>query len=193
MTSPPRPPSPPDGPPRGTNFSRRNATQPLPPSPALTRMIAWSMNTDARSMRNSAARLEFGATHRTRGKRIPQPRPRSPAPGPGRMTRGETIMLFDETMEGVAQVSRNHFEPCSSGFQGLYEHVSTAGALVDKPDHTLHLGKKRVIFSSSDIDSWFDARATLANDDCSSGHFLSAKRLNTEALRIRIASISGAA
>src|SRR5256886_7483900 len=43
-TSPPRPPSPPEGPPRGTNFSRRKATHPLPPSPALTRIRASSMN-----------------------------------------------------------------------------------------------------------------------------------------------------
>jgi hypothetical protein len=33
------------GPPRGTNFSRRNATQPLPPLPAFTRIFASSMNT----------------------------------------------------------------------------------------------------------------------------------------------------
>src|SRR6185437_12803467 len=42
--SPPWPPSPPEGPPRGTNFSRRKAMQPLPPSPALIRMWASSMN-----------------------------------------------------------------------------------------------------------------------------------------------------
>ena len=34
----------PRGPPRGTNFSRRKAMQPLPPSPALTRIRASSMN-----------------------------------------------------------------------------------------------------------------------------------------------------
>src|ERR1700726_4595364 len=44
VMSPPRPPSPPLGPPRGTYFSRRNARQPLPPSPAFTRMITSSMN-----------------------------------------------------------------------------------------------------------------------------------------------------
>src|ERR1051326_2091451 len=44
MTSPPLPPSPPDGPPRGTNFSRRKAMQPFPPSPALTLILASSMN-----------------------------------------------------------------------------------------------------------------------------------------------------
>src|SRR5262249_52367851 len=43
-TSPPRPPSPPDGPPLGTYFSRRNATQPLPPSPATTFTLHSSMN-----------------------------------------------------------------------------------------------------------------------------------------------------
>src|SRR2546430_7204565 len=44
ITSPPLPPSPPEGPPRGTYFSRRKATHPLPPSPALTRIFASSMN-----------------------------------------------------------------------------------------------------------------------------------------------------
>src|ERR1700731_4886997 len=44
MMSPPLPPSPPDGPPRGTNFSRRKAMQPLPPSPAFTRILASSIN-----------------------------------------------------------------------------------------------------------------------------------------------------
>src|SRR6476660_9427875 len=45
-TSPPRPPSPPLGPPRGTNFSRRKARQPLPPSPALTVIMTSSINTE---------------------------------------------------------------------------------------------------------------------------------------------------
>src|SRR5215475_13749083 len=42
---PPLPRSPPLGPPRGTYFSRRNATQPLPPSPAFTKIFASSTNT----------------------------------------------------------------------------------------------------------------------------------------------------
>src|SRR5579872_897424 len=44
MTSPPLPPSPPDGPPCGTYFSRRKARQPFPPSPAFTRMMTSSIN-----------------------------------------------------------------------------------------------------------------------------------------------------
>src|ERR1035438_6199932 len=43
-TSPPRPPSPPLGPPCGTYFSRRKAMQPLPPSPAFTRILTSSIN-----------------------------------------------------------------------------------------------------------------------------------------------------
>src|SRR5438093_12365711 len=42
--SPPLPPSPPLGPPRGTNFSLRKARQPFPPLPASTRILASSMN-----------------------------------------------------------------------------------------------------------------------------------------------------
>ena len=44
-TSPPRPPSPPSGPPRGTCASRRKLTQPSPPAPAWTWILArsWSI------------------------------------------------------------------------------------------------------------------------------------------------------
>src|SRR5580658_2228037 len=45
-TSPPCPPSPPLGPPRGTYFSRRKARQPLPPSPAFTRIFTSSINNE---------------------------------------------------------------------------------------------------------------------------------------------------
>src|SRR6202041_873520 len=43
-TSPPLPPSPPEGPPRGTYFSLRNAMQPFPPSPPFTEILASSTN-----------------------------------------------------------------------------------------------------------------------------------------------------
>ena len=42
------PPSPPEGPPAGTYFSRRKAQMPSPPRPALTAILAWSMNCTAR-------------------------------------------------------------------------------------------------------------------------------------------------
>src|SRR5579862_6800375 len=43
-TSPPRPPSPPLGPPHGSYFSRRKETQPRPPSPAPALMTHSSTN-----------------------------------------------------------------------------------------------------------------------------------------------------
>ncbi len=57
MMSPPRPPSPPLGPPRGTYFSRRNARQPLPPSPALTVILTSSTNIMKRPLRPDAAEI----------------------------------------------------------------------------------------------------------------------------------------
>src|SRR3982750_696190 len=54
--SPPRPPSPPLGPPRGTYFSRRNARHPLPPSPAFTRIRTSSMNMQKRKGRSGETR-----------------------------------------------------------------------------------------------------------------------------------------
>src|SRR5437867_3183255 len=70
VRSSPGPPSPPQGPPRGTYFSRRKATQPFPPPPALTRIFASSMNIvsyqpSALSYQLSvlaALRLNFGLT-----------------------------------------------------------------------------------------------------------------------------------
>src|SRR5579871_5754950 len=60
-TSPPLPPSPPEGPPRGTNFSRRNAMQPLPPPPAFTLIFASSMNMNAQlSNGKTSARQQQG-------------------------------------------------------------------------------------------------------------------------------------
>ncbi len=43
-TEPPTPPLPPSGPPRGTNFSRRKLSEPLPPCPAVTWMSTSSTN-----------------------------------------------------------------------------------------------------------------------------------------------------
>src|SRR5439155_4685083 len=59
MMSPPLPPSPPLGPPLGTNFSLRKARQPLPPSPALTRILTSSMNNDSRALLRGTDADEF--------------------------------------------------------------------------------------------------------------------------------------
>src|SRR5580693_7743127 len=63
MTSPPRPPLPPQGPPNSMYFSRRNATQPLPPLPDAIYTLATSRNFMLVTRTNVAALL----TQRSRG------------------------------------------------------------------------------------------------------------------------------
>src|SRR5260370_17341439 len=78
MTSPPRPPSPPLGPPRGTNFSRRKAMQPFPPSPAFTRIRTSSMNTQTNKLSLFHLRdVRFNADEAAH----PAPVPKLDAPG----------------------------------------------------------------------------------------------------------------
>src|SRR5215467_3795772 len=58
ITSPPLPPSPPFGPPNSTNFSRRNDTQPFPPSPERTYTLASSRNFMTHDMRSRMQKYE---------------------------------------------------------------------------------------------------------------------------------------
>src|SRR5438105_1008777 len=50
--------------------------------------------------------------------------------------------------------------------------------------------KRKTTVAAADIQAGFDARATLANNDRSSGHKLTAKGLESKALRIGVAPIS---
>src|SRR5215472_3992114 len=70
---PPLPPSPPDGPPRGTYFSRRKATHPLPPLPAFTKILASSTNKakhpcQIRLPARAKSRKRFGTSRTARSK-----------------------------------------------------------------------------------------------------------------------------
>src|SRR6266568_4300675 len=58
ITSPPLPPSPPFGPPNSMNFSRRNDTQPFPPSPERTYTLASSRNFMTHDMRARMQKYE---------------------------------------------------------------------------------------------------------------------------------------
>src|SRR4051794_3748398 len=60
--SPPLPPSPPSGPPLGTWASRRNATLPAPPSPALTCRPHSSTNPDTQARLGVEVRQSAGST-----------------------------------------------------------------------------------------------------------------------------------
>src|SRR6516162_6845349 len=68
---PPCPPSPPDGPPLRTYFSRRNATQPFPPSPPFTTIFASPTNIElpSRSAGRAAPQKQKRPRHKHRGRR----------------------------------------------------------------------------------------------------------------------------
>src|SRR5262249_60085031 len=87
--SPPLPPSPPSGPPNSMNFSRRNDTQPAPPSPERTNTRAESRNFIAAGLSSSAreARGRFVAEPQALGPRLATEAEvvawrHAPAPGP---------------------------------------------------------------------------------------------------------------
>src|SRR5258705_89107 len=86
---PPCPPSPPDGPPRGTNFSRRNATQPFPPLPAFTKISASLTTTVPPSPHSHRHRPLFPILSSRRASRRSAPRSHRPhnrsAQGPSRL------------------------------------------------------------------------------------------------------------
>src|SRR6266550_929766 len=76
ITSPPRPPFPPSGPPSGLNFSRRTEAQPCPPSPAFTRRATWSANSATASF------LPGGRARHGPGRLAPKRVRGGPAAGP---------------------------------------------------------------------------------------------------------------
>src|SRR5215470_1937150 len=73
ITSPPLPPFPPFGPPNSINFSRRNDTQPLPPSPERTYTLASSRNFMPHDMRSRAQNTRAHAAVRLARAEISQP------------------------------------------------------------------------------------------------------------------------
>src|SRR5690606_40744980 len=84
ISSPPRPPLPPSGPPAGTYFSRRKLTAPLPPSPPLTKMRAVSRNTAPPPiLGRTAAEKTRGDPSRNRPQLFPTPAPPARTDGSG--------------------------------------------------------------------------------------------------------------
>src|SRR4030095_2756837 len=127
---PPFPPSPPLGPPFGTNFSLRNAMQPWPPWPTLTVILASSMNIEIQGiegLRRSPRRLPYGALcERSGGHRPP-------------LQKGERRMR-------IAQ-------PPISLLYRLDGDETARVTFVGKLNDAGNFGEKRVVFADPDIDS----------------------------------------
>src|SRR5580658_6758712 len=76
---------------------------------------------------------------------------------------------------------------------GLDGSEPAAVAAIRKLYTARDLGKQRVVGANAHVDARLYAGAALADNDGSTGNQLAGKRLHAQPLRIRVASICGAA
>src|SRR5512139_2523074 len=101
-TLPPRPPSPPFGPPKGMNFSRRKLTQPAPPCPAATSIVASSTNfMDGRWYAKAQNESPGGPGLRGRGRGAPSGRDDADRVAVLRALDGERHLAVDQGEQRV--------------------------------------------------------------------------------------------
>src|SRR5437879_4287338 len=164
---PPRPPSPPEGPPRGTYFSRRNATQPFPPSPAFTEIFASSTNILHSSLDSSSV-LSVSSVVKAFSSCVSSPiktkRPRL-APGPLRMP--------SDLVRGLRFCRRRcHADEASPVALVLKLHVAP------------HQRKQRVVLALGYVHARLMPRAALPDQDRSPVHQLPAEPLYAQPLPV---------
>src|SRR5512133_2972701 len=175
ITSPPRPPSPPDGPPRGTNFSRRKAMQPFPPPPAPTRIFASATN-----IKGDVGHLDTSRHSAVRASSVHCLASAFKAKG----------LATDEAFCGTCtRYDRANLRLRS--FQRLDHYELAHPAAINKLDLSRNLRKQGVVFAASNVETWLNAGATLANDDASARNHLATEGLYTKPLSIRVAAILG--
>ena len=75
-------------------------------------------------------------------------------------------------------------------FQRFNHHELAHGPFVHELDAAGDLGEKRVILAAPDVESGLHASSALPHDDGPAGHHLSAKCLESQPLRVRVAPVS---
>src|SRR5208282_313891 len=73
---------------------------------------------------------------------------------------------------------------------GLDHHKLAHRSLVEELDASGDLGKESVVFAASNVQTGFNPRAALADDDGAAGDQLSAESLKAKPLRVRVAPVS---
>src|SRR5579884_423567 len=196
-TSPPLPPSPPDGPPRGTNFSRRKAMQPLPPSPAFTRIFASSINMNTQDSPQRAQRIT--KDHEDSRRKRPSVCRISPSCTFVSFVVGFFVAKKQSAPPQDEAVRKSNFiSTCcrrvtwlSLGyFYWFDEHELPRAALVHKLDAPSYFREQGVVLAPPDIQARLDGGAALPHDDRTARHYLTAESLHPQPLCIRIATVS---
>src|SRR5271169_1824872 len=146
--SPPLPPSPPEGPPRGTYFSLRKATQPLPPSPALMEILASSANTGHLIWnRSKKAYARVGSKEK------------NTRPGIERASENETLIGcrgFCRRRSAIGAADRGFF-------RWKYADEFAVRAFVFEAHDASDRGKEAIILGAADVPAGLITRAALAN------------------------------
>src|SRR5215469_8354182 len=191
ITSPPRPPLPPSGPPSGLNFSRCTDAQPWPPSPALTRNVTWSANSatfDNLPGDNMRQGGPSGGPPLCVSLRVAL-RPGGPAPGgsggspPGLALRGLRRSWPEASEQGKAGSGALVRRRGARG-GGLDHAHGSALAHLAKRDHAGDEREQGVILAAADAGAWVEVGAALAHDDLARVDLLAAEPLDAKALRV---------
>src|SRR5438132_586555 len=169
---PPWPPSPPEGPPRGTYFSRRKATQPLPPSPAFTKILASSTNMGTRLRKG-----RFAIQRRYRPITIWKRKTRSN--GPDRGSEKERTKSSAKCCHRIQLVRGGLGLLC-----GRDADEAAVTALVLELHESGNHCEERVVLALTDVLSGLVLRAALAHQNRAGVDQLSAKALDAQPLSV---------
>src|ERR1700722_3239242 len=203
--SPPLPPSPPEGPPRGTYFSRRNAIQPFPPFPPCTLILASSANTvDHQPNRNGAwpqvsayrptpwpstrismlshTRIRVCIPHTSLDIEVARARSRGKYSASCVRRKTQKLVggggaLFIRHQVGHQRIHSQHADEAAA-----LSFVFEAHVAVDQREKRIVLGQRYVV-------PRLIPRAALPNQNASAGDKLAAKALDSQPLAVRIASV----
>src|ERR1700686_2223453 len=146
--------------------------QPLPPSPALTRILASSINM-------LCNRENFAATKKPR-----REAEADKCPVETRLAASPTV----STKTGQAPSLQQDLLRFDS--LRLNHHKLPHRSLIEELDAPRDLGEKSVVFAASNVQSGLHPRAALADYDCAARHQLSAESLEAKPLRVRVAPVS---
>src|SRR5215204_1731140 len=159
-TEPPAPPSPPLGPPRGTNFSRRKLMAPRPPCPAAT----WISTSSTNIILRATASPGTPSHRRSRGQR-----PRStPVGGPSARSAAETQDPGDVRRLRGWLLDRVDADDAAAGAVVLELHPSS------------DLRKQRVVLAEADVQARPETAAALPHEDRPAGHDVAVEPLDAQ-------------
>ena len=183
-TSPPSPPSPPSGPPFGMYFSRRKLTQPLPPSPASTRIWTSSTNFIGNRHLNSKNRYAITVIRALRARRIWPMRAVSAGSSACRFSSNSSEKQSPARLGASDPAVRNYSAT-------MLTYLRFCGPLTSNCTLPFAVAN-RVVLAQTNVLTSVELGAALTNDDAASQpNCFAAETLHAQAFSFRIATVAG--